>query len=70
MKAFIGKLACQILRGIRIETKEEFGGANPVVRRRGQRCTSALQVDPWLDDAGLDFEDMDAISFEVVNAQA
>ncbi len=70
VEAFFGKLASQMLRGIRVSSKEElrerillyFGEVNEVPVP--YRWT-------WgLDDIDLGAEDVDAIPFEVVNAKA
>ena len=70
VEAFFGKLARQMLRGIRVSSKEELEGR---ILRWFEEVNEVPVPYRWtwgLDDIELGDEDVDAIPFEVVNTKA
>lgn len=70
VEAFFGKLARQMLRGIRVESKEELRERILLYFDEVNEVPVPYRWTWGLDDIDLGAEDVDAIPFEVVNAKA
>lgn len=70
VEAFFGKLARQMLKGIRVSSKEELEERIYLYFKEVNEVPVPYRWTWGLDDIDLGSEDVDAIPFEVVNAKA
>ncbi|MBR2683207.1 MAG: IS630 family transposase [Atopobiaceae bacterium] len=70
VEAFFGKLARQMLKGIRVESKEELRERILLYFDEVNEVPVPYRWTWGLDDIDLGAEDVDSIPFEVVNAKA